>query len=78
MLAAVSRPSQPCERHERHECGPCHERRLVEPQISGLRSRCQGRNLNCLVKGQKELPEWDTLSFEEKKLFTKQADVYGV
>ena len=25
----------------------------------------------------KELPEWDTLSFEEKKLFIKQADVYG-
>ena len=25
----------------------------------------------------KELPEWDSLSFEEKKLFIKQADVYG-
>jgi len=25
----------------------------------------------------KELPEWDSLSFEEKKLFVKQADVYG-
>lgn len=25
----------------------------------------------------KGLPEWDTLSFEEKKLFIKQADVYG-
>ena len=25
----------------------------------------------------KELPQWDTLSFEEKKLFIKQADVYG-
>ena len=25
----------------------------------------------------KELPQWDSLSFEEKKLFTKQADVYG-
>ena len=25
----------------------------------------------------KELPEWDLLSFEEKKLFIKQADVYG-
>jgi arylsulfatase A-like enzyme len=25
----------------------------------------------------KELPEWDTLSWDEKKLFTKQADVYG-
>lgn len=25
----------------------------------------------------KELPEWDTLSLEEKKLFIKQADVYG-
>ena len=25
----------------------------------------------------KELPEWDTLSLEEKKLFTRQADVYG-
>lgn len=25
----------------------------------------------------KELPEWDTLNFEEKKLFIKQADVYG-
>jgi hypothetical protein len=25
----------------------------------------------------KELPEWDTLSFDEKKLFIKQADVYG-
>ena len=25
----------------------------------------------------KELPEWSSLSFEEKKLFIKQADVYG-
>jgi arylsulfatase len=25
----------------------------------------------------KELPEWDSLGFEEKKLFIKQADVYG-
>jgi len=25
----------------------------------------------------KELPEWDSLSFEEKKLFIRQADVYG-
>ena len=25
----------------------------------------------------KELPEWDSLSFEEKKLFIKQADVFG-
>jgi arylsulfatase len=25
----------------------------------------------------KELPEWNSLSFEEKKLFIKQADVYG-
>ncbi|HUH48402.1 MAG TPA: arylsulfatase [Mycoplana sp.] len=25
----------------------------------------------------KGLPEWDTLSFEDKKLFIKQADVYG-
>jgi len=25
----------------------------------------------------KELPEWDTLSWEEKKLFIKQADVFG-
>ncbi len=25
----------------------------------------------------KELPQWDTLSWEEKKLFIKQADVYG-
>ncbi len=25
----------------------------------------------------KELPEWDSLSFAEKKLFTRQADVYG-
>ena len=25
----------------------------------------------------KELPEWDTLSFEQKKLYIKQADVYG-
>ena len=25
----------------------------------------------------KELPEWDSLSLEEKKLFIKQADVYG-
>ncbi|MEK1874705.1 MAG: arylsulfatase [Rhizobium altiplani] len=25
----------------------------------------------------KELPEWDTLSLEERKLFIKQADVYG-
>ena len=25
----------------------------------------------------KDLPEWDTLSFEQKKLFIKQADVYG-
>ena len=25
----------------------------------------------------KELPQWDSLSFEEKKLFIKQADIYG-
>ena len=25
----------------------------------------------------KELPEWDSMSFEQKKLFIKQADVYG-
>jgi arylsulfatase A-like enzyme len=25
----------------------------------------------------KELPQWDSLSFEEKKLFIKQAEVYG-
>ncbi|ULK94953.1 arylsulfatase [Bradyrhizobium sp. I71] len=25
----------------------------------------------------KELPQWDSLSFEERKLFIKQADVYG-
>ena len=25
----------------------------------------------------KDLPEWDSLSFEEKRLFIKQADVYG-
>ena len=25
----------------------------------------------------KDLPEWDSLSFDEKKLFIKQADVYG-
>lgn len=25
----------------------------------------------------KDLPEWDSLSFEEKKLFVRQADVYG-
>jgi arylsulfatase A-like enzyme len=25
----------------------------------------------------KDLPEWDSLSWDEKKLFTKQADVYG-
>ncbi len=25
----------------------------------------------------KELPEWDSLSLDEKKLFTKQADIYG-
>ena len=25
----------------------------------------------------KDLPEWDTLSFEQKKLYIKQADVYG-
>jgi hypothetical protein len=30
-----------------------------------------------LTPWSKELPEWDSLSFEEKKLFIKQADVYG-
>ena len=30
-----------------------------------------------LTPWSKELPEWDSLSFKEKKLFTKQADVYG-
>src|SRR5207245_6700499 len=25
----------------------------------------------------KDLPEWDSLSWEQKKLFIKQADVYG-
>jgi arylsulfatase A-like enzyme len=28
-------------------------------------------------QGEKGLPEWDSLSFEEKKLFIKQADIYG-
>jgi arylsulfatase A-like enzyme len=28
-------------------------------------------------EGEKGLPEWDSLSFEEKKLFIKQADIYG-
>jgi arylsulfatase len=28
-------------------------------------------------EGEKGLPDWDSLSFEEKKLFIKQADVYG-
>lgn len=30
-----------------------------------------------LTPWSKDLPEWDSLSFEEKKLFIKQADVYG-
>jgi arylsulfatase len=30
-----------------------------------------------LTEWPKSLPEWDTLSWEEKKLFVKQADVYG-
>jgi len=30
-----------------------------------------------LTEWPKSLPEWDSLSFEEKKLFIKQADVYG-
>lgn len=30
-----------------------------------------------LTEWPKGLPQWDSLSFEEKKLFTKQADVYG-
>jgi arylsulfatase A-like enzyme len=25
----------------------------------------------------KELPEWDSLSWDEKKLFVRQADIYG-
>ena len=29
------------------------------------------------IYGGAKLPRWDTLSFEEKKLFIKQADVYG-
>jgi arylsulfatase A-like enzyme len=28
-------------------------------------------------EGEKGLPNWDSLSFEEKKLFIKQADIYG-
>jgi arylsulfatase A-like enzyme len=28
-------------------------------------------------EGEKGLPKWDSLSFEEKKLFIKQADIYG-
>jgi arylsulfatase A-like enzyme len=28
-------------------------------------------------QGDKGLPEWDSLSFEDKKLFIKQADIYG-
>jgi arylsulfatase len=28
-------------------------------------------------EGEKGLPDWDSLSFEEKKLFIKQSDVYG-
>ena len=30
-----------------------------------------------LTSWPKDLPEWDSLSWEEKKLFTKQADVFG-
>jgi len=30
-----------------------------------------------LTPWSKDFPEWDSLSFEEKKLFIKQADVYG-
>jgi arylsulfatase A-like enzyme len=30
-----------------------------------------------LTQWPKELPEWDTLSWEEKKLFIRQADVFG-
>src|SRR4249919_2865410 len=30
-----------------------------------------------LTEWPKELPQWDSLSWEEKKLFIKQADVYG-
>ena len=30
-----------------------------------------------LTEWPKELPQWDSLSFDEKKLFIKQADVYG-
>jgi len=30
-----------------------------------------------LTPGPKELPQWDSLGWEEKKLFVKQADVYG-
>ena len=30
-----------------------------------------------LTEWPKDLPQWDSLSFEEKKLFIKQADVYG-
>jgi arylsulfatase len=30
-----------------------------------------------LTQWPKELPEWDSLGWEEKKLFTKQMDVYG-
>ncbi|MGE0852083.1 MAG: arylsulfatase [Hyphomicrobiaceae bacterium] len=30
-----------------------------------------------LTSWPKELPQWDTLGWEEKKLFTRQADVYG-
>jgi arylsulfatase A-like enzyme len=34
----------------------------------------ENANLTAWPKG---LPEWDTLNFEQKKLFIKQADVYG-
>ena len=47
-------------------------RPFSEPEAAGHHARDAQ-----LTQSPKGLPEWDFLSWDEKKLFIKQADIYG-
>ena len=48
---------------------------LRQPKALGHHAR--KRQVDTVAGGEKGLPEWDSLGFLEKKLFIKQADIYG-
>ena len=52
-------------------------RETIFANQKGLGIMPENAKLTPWPKGEKGLPEWDSLSFEEKKLFIKQADIYG-